>query len=331
MPADRPRARIVLKEEASDPNHGCVPEERLTAKLLNLGVVNLDKPSGPTSHEVVSWVKKVLHLEKAGHSGTLDPRVTGVLPCGLGRATRVLQSLLEAGKEYVCVLRVHKEQSEERVKEALSLFVGDIFQRPPVKSSVARRVRVRRVYYAEPLEYDANHGRLLFRVGCQAGTYVRKLCVDVGEVLGVGAHMEELRRTRVGPFKEDETLATLQNLADAWYYYTMEGDDRLLRKYVLPVERAVAHVPKVVVRDSAIDAICHGADLAAPGILQLDEDVRKGKLVAVTSLKGELVALGTALEDARVVVKRRTGLMVSTQKVIMERGTYPPGWKVRAR
>ncbi|MHA1733864.1 MAG: RNA-guided pseudouridylation complex pseudouridine synthase subunit Cbf5 [Promethearchaeota archaeon] len=327
LPSDIPRTFYIKKEEATDPDHGCRPSERPTPELVEFGVINLDKPSGPTSHEVVAWVKKIFSIGKAGHGGTLDPRVTGVLPTALSRATRIVQTLLPAGKEYVCVMKLHKDQPEERVRKALELFVGPIYQRPPLKSSVSRVIRVRHIYYIDFLEYDPSARRALFKVGCEAGTYIRKLCYDVGEVLAVGASMEELRRTRVGPFREDEKLTTLQTLTDAVYFYREEGDDRLLRKCVQPMEFAVENYPKVVVRDSAVDAICHGANVTAPGLLQIDVDIKPKLPVAVMTLKGELVALGIALERAKSMLKKNNGIMIKTNRVFMPRGTYPQAWK----
>jgi H/ACA ribonucleoprotein complex subunit 4 len=121
---------------------------------LRLAAINLDKPSGPTSHEVVAWVKRVLKVEKAGHSGTLDPKVTGILPVLLGDATRVMDTLLLAGKEYICLMRIHKPRPNRRILEVCGEFVGPIFQKPPLKSSVVKQLRTREVYYLEVLEIE---------------------------------------------------------------------------------------------------------------------------------------------------------------------------------
>lgn len=167
----------------------------------------------------------------------------------------------------------------------------------------------------------------LFRIGCEAGTYIRKYCHDIGEALGVGAHMAELRRTRVGDFQEDNTLKTLQDVTDAYHYWIEDGDETSLRDCVQPMEMAASHLKKIVVRDSAIDAVCHGADLAAGGILQLSEGIKRKDTLAIMTLKGELVAAGEALATTTEIAQADKGIMVNIKKVFMEPGTYPKMWK----
>ena len=261
-------AELLIKAEGeTDPYFGSKPDERPIKEHISKGVVNLDKTMGPTSHEIDSWVKRILHVEKTGHGGTLDPRVTGVLPIGINKATRVIQMLLGAPKEYVCLMRLHEEISEQRIRDILQEFTGKIFQTPPLKSAVKRELRVRTIYNVDIIEIDGQD--VLFRINCEGGTYIRKYCHDIGEALGIGAHMAELRRTKSGPFTEDETLKTLQDLTDAYYYLTEENDETQIRECILPMEAAVTHLKQVIVRDSAVDAICHGADLASGGILKL--------------------------------------------------------------
>ncbi len=222
-------------------------------------------------------------------------------------------------------MRLHAPVSEEKIRKVCKEFEGKIYQRPPLKSSVKRVVRIRTIYYIDVLEIQGKD--VLMRVGCQAGTYIRKLCHDIGIVLGVGAHMQELRRTRSGPFKEDETLVTLYDLRDAYDTWKEEGDETLLRKVILPVEAAVRHLPKVVIRDSAVDAICHGADLAAPGVLRLETGIKRNSLIAIMTQKGELVALAQARMNTHEILEAERGIVAKTIRVIMDRGTYPKMWK----
>lgn len=318
-------ADLLIKSEAvTDPNYGSNPNERPIEDHISRGIINLDKPSGPTSHEVDSWVKKILEVEKTGHGGTLDPKVTGVLPIGIDHATRVIQMLLGADKEYVCLMRLHEVVDSERIRNMLDEFQGKIFQTPPLKSAVKRELRVRNVYYVDILEIDGRD--VLFKIGCEGGTYIRKYCHDVGEALGTGAHMAELRRTRSGPFTEDD-LITLQDLTDAYYIWKEEGDESYLRDCIRPMERAVELIPKIVVRDSAVDAICHGADLAAGGIVSIQDEIRKGDTVAVMTLKGELVATGESLKESKEILKANKGIMIDVNKVFMDPQTYPKMWK----
>jgi len=255
------------------------------------------------------------------------PKVTGVLPIALENATKVIGNIVHSSKEYVCVMQLHSEVSENKLRSVLKEFIGKIYQKPPLRSSVKRTIRVKTIYYIELLEYTGRYA--LMRVGCEAGTYMRKLCHDVGEVLGVGAHMRELRRTRTGPFREDETLVTMQELSEALYRWRHEGKEDLLRKVILPMEYIVGHMYKIVIRDSAVDSIAHGADLAVPGILRLHERIKKGDKVAIFTLKGELVALGKALMDAKEIMEAQKGIAVKTMRVIMSPGVYPKAWRKR--
>ncbi len=292
-----------------------VPEQRTVEQLLQKGVINLDKPSGPSSHEVAAWVKRIFGVDKAGHSGTLDPKVTGVLPILLQDATKAVGALVSLPKEYICVLHLHKPVADTLVTETLREFTTVLYQRPPLKSAVKRQIRKREVYYIDVIEQHKKD--LLLRVGCEAGTYIRKLCHDIGEVLGVGAHMQELRRTQAGPFNES-TLTKLQDVTDAYHFWKEDGDDSLLREIVMPVEYALKHIPAIVVRDTAVDAICHGALLAEPGVISL-EDVKKRQLVGIYTQRGEIVALGISILEG--------GVIAQVKRVIMAPGTYPRYWK----
>jgi H/ACA ribonucleoprotein complex subunit 4 len=316
---------FIKNDESSDPSYGCQPEYRPINDHLKYGIINLDKPSGPSSHEVVAWIKKILKVKHAGHGGTLDPRVTGVLPVALEESTKVIGVLLLSGKEYVCVMHLHGNCPEEAIRKVMKEFIGDVWQRPPLRSSVRRNVRVRRIYYLRDLEFEER--RVLFRVGCQAGTYIRKLAHDIGETLGPGAHMEELRRTRAGPFTEDNNLVSLYDLKDGYDRWQEEGDERGLRQIVLPIEKVVELLPKIYVRDSTVSSICHGAKLAVPGIAKLDTKIMVGMKIGIFSLKGELVALGRAIMTSKQMIEEHHGIAAKTERVIMRVNTYPRMWK----
>ncbi len=318
------RKLIQISGAITNPEFGKAPEQRSIREHIRYAVIDLDKPSGPTSHEVVAWVKNILGVEKAGHGGTLDPRVTGVLPVALEESTKIVQALLPAPKEYVCTMRLHGSASDARLREVINEFVGRIIQRPPVKSAVKRQLRQREIYAIDLLERENEH--LLFKVRCEAGTYIRKLCHDIGEVLGCGAHMVELRRTKSGAFGEED-IVTLHDLMDAYKFWKEGGDEKPLRKVLLPVERSLDDTPKIVVRDSAVDALCHGADLAVPGICKLDSDIKKGNVVGIFTLKGELVALAKAMMSCPEILSADSGITSKTDRVLMKPGTYPKMWK----
>ena len=183
---------IEIDQDITDDAYGTYYDKRTIEQLLNNGIILLDKPPGPTSHETVAWTKRVLKLEKIGHSGTLDPQVSGVLPLGLGEATKALGVLLYGPKEYHALGRVHSLPSKEKLAEIVEMFTGEIFQKPPQRSAVVRQTRTRTIYELEVIEQKER--LLLTRILCEAGTYIRKLYYDIGEVLGPGATMVELRR-----------------------------------------------------------------------------------------------------------------------------------------
>jgi H/ACA ribonucleoprotein complex subunit 4 len=319
-----PQAILTKDEEPTEPSYGFEPTRRPLNELLQYGLIKLDKPRGPTRHEVVAWVRKLLKLNKAGHSGTLDPYVSGLLPIGLGEATKALSLLLLFPKEYWAVMRIHSSVPRRLVNEVIREFTGEIYQRPPQRSSVRRDVRTRTIYELDIAEQDGN--LFLLRCSCQAGTYVRKLVYDVGEILGVGATMVELRRTRVGPLTEEQGLVTLHKLNQA-VYELAGGDEQEIRQVVRPIEEALGSLRRVSVRDSTVDALCHGAKLAVPGILTLSQDVSKGEIVVILTAKGELIAIGEALMPTEDIMKAEKGLAFSIKRVIMKQGTYPRLWK----
>jgi H/ACA ribonucleoprotein complex subunit 4 len=251
--------------------------------------------------------------------------VTGVLPVTLEDSTKIVQALLNSGKEYVCVMKLHGNAEEVHVRNILAEFQDQIFQRPPLRASVKRQLRIRRIYYIDFLEIDGRN--VLFKVGCERGTYIRKLCYDIGEILGVGAHMQELRRTRAGPFTENENCVRLHDVAYWFSEWKEKKDPKILHKFVQPMENALKLVPKIVVRDSAVDALCHGANLTAPGILAAETGITKGTMVAALTLKGEAIALTKSLLLTEEIIKVKHGTVATLQRVVMQRGTYPKVWK----
>ena len=186
------------------------------------------------------------------------------------------------------------------------------------------RLRTRRIYYLDFLEMSEKN--VLFKVGCESGTYIRKLCFDVGEILGCGAHMQELRRTRAGPFTEDEGLVSLYDVlqhADRW---RETGNEEALRQLVHPMEKALELLPKVFIRDSAVSAVCHGANVTAPGVLSVETGVNKGDAVVAFTQKNEAVAFMQAVASSEQVMGMSHGFVAKTVRVLMDRDVYPKMW-----
>lgn len=300
------REVLIKKQEPTNPKF------KVKRDLINYGIINVNKPKGPSSHQTTDYLKKILKINKAGHSGTLDPIVTGSLIIAIGDATRVIEALLKAGKEYVCLMHIHKPVEKEQIKQAFQKYIGTIDQKPPVRSAVKRVERQRKIYYLNILEIDKQD--VLFKVGCQAGTYIRKLCDQIGRELQTGAHMTQLVRTRVGAFNFKDSHS-LQEIKDSF-------EENKLEKVIQPIESAIQHLPKVWVRDSAVNTVCHGADLAIPGISKLESNIEKKDNIALLTLKNELIGFGTAKLNSEEIMKNNKGIAIKTKKVFMKRDTY---------
>ena len=318
---------IEIDQDITDDAYGTYYDKRTIEQLLNYGIIILDKPPGPTSHETVAWTKRILKLPKIGHSGTLDPQVSGVLPLGLGEATKALGILLLGPKEYHALGRIHSLPSKEKLDETINLLTGEIFQKPPQRSAVVRQTRSRTIYEFEVLEQKER--LLLTRVLCESGTYIRKLYYDLGEILGPGATMIELRRTRVDQFYETDGLVTLHELANAFALWEEKKDDSKLMKMIKPVEYAFSELKSVVIRDSAVDAMCHGAQLAIPGILKISPNLKKGDIVGIYTQKGEVVALAESSMSEEEIRDATKGYAFETRRIIMAPNTYPEKWRTK--
>jgi H/ACA ribonucleoprotein complex subunit 4 len=294
----------------------------IARRLAEGAFLLIDKPRGPTSHQVTAWARDLLGLSTAGHAGTLDPNVSGLLWVGVGPALKLLPLLLELPKRYVGVIRLHGPAPPREIDRVLAEFVGPVFQTPPVRSAVRRVRRIRTIHRLNLLERDGE--RLLIEVVGDSGTYVRTLAVDVGEALGVDAHLEELRRTGTGPFVEARSVS-LQGLADA-VHAARAGAPEALAALLHPLEEVTREFPSVVVKDSAATAIAHGSDLAAGGIVSTPKPFSKGRRVVLLSRTGTLLATGTALFDRDEIPRHRTGWVIDAERVFVEPSSYPPSW-----
>jgi tRNA pseudouridine55 synthase len=295
------------------------PAERSPAALLRFGVVNLDKPPGPSAHQVAAWVRRLVdealadldggpELGGAAHAGTLDPKVTGSLPTMLGEATRLVERFRTAPKEYVAVLELHARAPDD-LGATLAEFEGELYQKPPRRSAVSRRLRTREIYELDALETE--NRRALLRIRCESGTYVRKLCHDLGLALGTGAHMGHLRRTATGPF-DDTDLVNLHEFVDA-LAFAREGDSALLRDAVSPAERLLDGLAGVTIPPSAAREVANGAPVYAPGVVAVTEDPARGDTVAVYTPDGAAVAVGTLAGDPDA----ERGEVVSLDRVLV--------------
>lgn len=294
------------------------PTDRSIPELLSFGVLNLDKPAGPSAHQVSAWTRDLVadalettgnpRIEQAAHAGTLDPGVTGCLPVLLGSATRCVPALQGGDKTYVAVLELHAEPPTD-VESVITEFEGELYQRPPQKSAVKRRLRTRTVYELDVLE--RRERQLLLRVRCEAGTYIRKLCHHLGLALGTGANMGDLRRVGATPF-DDRGLSTLHDLVDALTAWENDGTEDGVRAVVDPAETALSHLPAVTIAETAAVEVAEGAPVYAPGVIDADPHTI-GDRVACYTPDGSVVCLGELVGDPAGT----SGTVVELERVLV--------------
>lgn len=243
-------------------------------ELLQFCVINIDKPAGPTSFSIGQFVKKELNAKKTSHFGTLDPEVTGVLPIAVNRACRLNEFLMHRDKEYVGIMRLHKDVNEEELKKEMEKFTGKIIQLPPVRSRVKRAEREREVKRFEIIEKIGKD--VLFIAEVQAGTYIRKICSDLGEKIG-GAHMLELRRIRAGDFREDR-IYNLYEFEKAVSEWKNKGNEKPLREMCIPGEIALEKVmPSVQIKKEVMKQMMDGKPLMKQDVLDKLQSNEMGK------------------------------------------------------
>lgn len=258
-------------------------QKKSLKELLEFGIINIDKPSGPTSFDVSEGVCKKLGLRKTSHFGTLDPKVTGVLPVALNRACKLTGYFLGEDKVYVGIMRLHDEISIKDLEKVIKeKFTGIIKQTPPVKSRVARVEREREIKSFEILEKDGKD--FLFRTHVQGGTYIRKLCDDLGKELGIGAHMLELRRISAGIFEENSkeypsiNLYDFDRAADEF----KKGNEKLLREIIIPGETITKLHPIVEIEKECVERVLRGQPIYEKNLFKKKkEKYEEGRIVCV--------------------------------------------------
>lgn len=318
---------MYIKDEDYQPNDslGKYPYERSIEELLESGIVIVDKVSGPTSQQISVWVKEMLKIKKAGHVGTLDPGVSGVLPLLLGKATKIMKYMHILPKTYIVLMHLHKEIDYEKIKNVLKNFEGKLYRHvPPRKSAVSRKPRERMIYEIEVLEIDGKD--VLFKAKVESGTYMRTFCIDVGRKLGIKAHMQELRRIESGGFDESFAINLNELKEKAWLYFE-KHDNNALDGIIFAVERGIKHLKKIYVKDVAVSSMLYGAPLYYKGIVMAQNNIKKGDIVAVYSMKGEAVGIFQAEGDIEDIKKKFKGIAAKPLTVLMDRNHYPKLWK----
>ena len=309
----------------TNPAHGCNPYDRPLGELLECGVILIDKPPGPTSHQLTAWARNLLGISRIGHGGTLDPFATGLLTLLCGRATRLTAVLLQKPKRYIAVLRFKDEVDKDRLSGLLDSLTGTTYNVPPKESAVKVQVRTRVIRLAQLI--DADYASRVFVVAfhCDAGTYVRTLAKDIGLLMGNGCELLELHRDGSGGF-DDSMACTMQQLTDAAFLWREHDEDRGLARILVPVESILDNLPRIVVKDGAVAALSYGAPLARPGVVSAPKGLPVGSSALISSLKGEVVALATLSVATDSLLGMKTGQVATAQTVMMPPGVYPQTW-----
>ncbi len=314
-----------LSEPATNPDFGCRPEERPIDELLKSGIILVEKPRGPTSHQLTAWARNLLGISKIGHGGTLDPFATGLLTLLLGKATRLTDIVLRGDKTYVGILKFGRTVDELELQGVLSSLEGVIYNVPPLESAVKIQVRTRTIRSIRVVEVDTDSRIAAFEVSCSAGTYVRTLAKDIGLLLGTNCELTELHRSHTGAFSQG-MACTMQQLADAAFLYHEHGDDRGLSSLISPVESILSGLPSIVIKDGAAAALSHGAPLARPGVISAQKGISQGATVQLKTVKGEAVSVAVMKVDSDSLSDISSGEVAVAKSVLMEPGTYPQSW-----
>ena len=308
----------------TNPSVGTAPYDRTVEQRLAGGFILLDKPAGPTSHQVAAWARDLFGLERLGHGGTLDPFATGVLPLMAGKAMKVTKKILNHKKSYICVFRFASEVDEKALKEAMRQLTGRVYNVPPEVSAVKVQVRTRKIFAFEQLDRSGND--MIARVHCEAGTYIRTMARDLGLLLNMKVQLKELRRDTSGVFTLDDCV-TLQELADAvWLWKECDKPEALLR-IIHPIEKLLLDLPSATVKDSAAAALAHGAPLLRPGLVSIAAGIPSGKEIYVQTLKNEAVGVVTLTANTDDIASMSEGEVARPSMVLLDGDVYPRRWK----
>ena len=316
-------ARIQLGDVSKPSNHGLNPEELSIEQRLASGFILLDKPPGPTSHQIASWVRDLLGLERLGHGGTLDPFATGVLPLMAGKSMKLTKGILKTDKTYIAVLKFAQETNIDSLNEVIDKLTGRIYNVPPEISAVKVQVRTRKIYKFELIENNSKQA--IVRIFCEAGTYIRTIARDMGLLLGYNVELKELRRENSGRFNLTDCV-TLQEIADAVWLWKECDNSAALEKIIHPTEKLLLDKPYIIVKDSAASALCHGAPLLRPGLIEVSDTLSSGLEVAAFTSKNEIVGIVKMSKGFTEISSESSGEIGKPVMILMEQERYPPQW-----
>ena len=319
-----PQKIIIDSTAVTDSNHGAPIWQRSIEERLDAGLILVDKPSGPTSHQVASWAKEILGIDHLAHGGTLDPFATGLLTLMTGRGRRLTSQVLGHDKEYVGVLKVGGDGDMNSLRDAIHTLRGEIYNVPPSESAVKVQVRTRRIRSFEVLDTDERLAAI--RVACDAGTYIRTLARDLGLMIDSPIKLVELRRTRSGRFTEDHCVP-MEDLVDAVYLWKEGGDASAMLKLLSPIDVLMDGRAGLVIKDGAVAAVAHGAPLTRPGIQAIQGEFESDEEIVLWSMKGEVVALAIATRGTAEIPGIKAGEVAKPSLVLLQSDIYPRQWR----
>tara|TARA_B110001452_G_scaffold5040_1_gene4681 strand:- start:1633 stop:2601 length:969 start_codon:yes stop_codon:yes gene_type:complete len=315
---------ILDAAASTNPAIGGIPDDRDVEERLASGFILLDKPAGPTSHQLASWARDLFGLERLGHGGTLDPFATGVLPLMAGKTMKLTKKILTHKKTYICVFRFASVPDEAQLKKVMKQLTGRVYNVPPEVSAVKVQVRTRKIFTFEKIEMKGND--MIARVYCEAGTYIRTMARDLGLFLDMKVQLKELRRENTGVFKLEDCI-TMQDLADAVWLWKEHNQPEALLRVIHPIEKLLLDLPTATVKDSAAAALAHGAPLLRPGLVNISAGVKSGKEVVIQTLKGEAVGIVSLTLGTDEIAAINEGEVARPSMVLLDEGLYPRRWK----
>ncbi len=307
----------------TDDAFGTVPDERTLEQRLASGFILVDKPAGPTSHQLAAWARDLLGLDRLGHGGTLDPFATGVLPLMAGRCMKITNKILKHKKTYIAVFRFRSMPDEDDLKTTIASMTGRIYNVPPEVSAVKVQVRTRTIHAFELLDVQGNDA--IARITCDAGTYIRTMARDMGLMLNTPVSLKELRREESGMFDLNDCV-TMDQLADAVWLWKECGQEEALMAIVHPIEKLLVDVPRCQIKDSAVAALAYGAPLLLPGVISIPKGLKKGTELMVASLKEEAVGFVKLKADSNEIVSMESGEIARPSMVLIDTDVYPRRW-----
>ena len=318
------KVMIIDSSAVTDSSHGAPVLQRSLEERLDAGLILIDKPAGPTSHQVAAWAKDILGIDHLAHGGTLDPFATGLLTLMTGRARRLTSQVLGHDKEYVGVLKVGGDADMSSLEEAINSLRGEIYNVPPSESAVKVQVRTRRIRAFEIL--DTKERLAAIRVACDAGTYIRTLARDLGLMINSPIQLVELRRTRSGNFTEHHCVP-MEDLVDAVYLWREKEDASAMLRLVSPIDVLLDGRSGLILKDGAVSAVSHGAPLTRPGIQAIQGDFESDEEIVLWSMKGEVVAIANATRGTAEIPQIKVGEVAKPSLVLMPADTYPRQWR----